>query len=105
VIAWDILNSLARIGIAIIIVWKLYRFNALFNVWERYGMGMAGGCSILTISVIWQGERSVYDGWATSTFSVGVFLYFIGRMSRHWRHERNNRFMINMARDHQKRAR
>lgn len=91
--AWDIVNSAARIAIAAILIWKLLRFGALFNAWERYGMGIAGGCSLLTITVIWDGERSPYDGWATSAFSIGVLLYFVGRASRHWRHERNNRMM------------
>ena len=103
-IAWDILNSLMRVGIALIIVWKLYRFNALFNFWERYGMSIAGGCALMTINVIWDGERSPFDGWASFLFSFGVLLYFIGRMSRHWRHERANWRMTQNARDH-KRAR
>lgn len=97
-IAWDILNSLMRLGIAMIVVWKLYRFNPLFNSWERYGMGIAGGCSLLTVTVIWDLERSPFDGWATSLFSFGIFLYFIGRMTRHWRHERNNALQIAQGR-------
>lgn len=87
-IAWDILNSLARLAITGILIWKLVRFPTLFNVWERFGMSIAAGCSVLTITVIWEGQRSPFDGWATSLFSIGVLLYFVGRMTRHWRHER-----------------
>lgn len=93
-IAWDILNSLARVSIAAILIWKLVRFPALFNSWERHGMAVAAGCSVLTVTVIWEGQRSPFDGWATTLFSIGVLLYFIGRMSRHWRHERNNQRFI-----------
>lgn len=92
-IAWDVLNSLARLAIAGIIVWKLLRFPGLFNAWERAGMSVAAGCSILTITVIWEAERSPFDGWATTLFSVGILLYFIGRSTRHFRHwQRNEQF-------------
>ncbi|BBD98055.1 hypothetical protein SAMIE_1015560 [Sphingobium amiense] len=89
-IAWDILNSLARLMIAAILIWKLIRFPALFNAWERYGMSVAAGCSILTVTVIWEAQRSPFDGWATSLFSLGILLYFIGRATRHFRHQQRN---------------
>jgi hypothetical protein len=94
-IFWDIFTTLMRLGIAAIIIWKLTRFPHRFILCERIGMGMVGGSSLLTISVIWQLERSPFDGWANSIFSAGVLTYFIGRMYRHFRHERNNRVMIN----------
>lgn len=97
-IAWDVLNSLARLAITGILVWKLYRFPALFNNWERYGMAIAAGTSVLTITVIWDAQRSPFDGWATSLFSIGVLLYFIGRTTRHWRHEANNRAQLRQGR-------
>lgn len=101
-IVWDIINSIMRVGIMLIVAWKLIRFFHLFNSWERWGMSIAGGCSLLTVSVIWGGERSPYDGWATTLFSFGVLLYFIGRTTRHWRHERNNQAMVLAARRHMK---
>ncbi|MEO7467814.1 MAG: hypothetical protein ABIV36_12425 [Sphingobium limneticum] len=97
-IAWDILNSLARVAITLILVWKLIRFQGLFNAWERTGMSIAAGCSLLTVTVIWQGQRSPFDGWATTLFSIGVLLYFIGRMTRHWRHERANQMQLKQGR-------
>ena len=97
-IAWDILNSLARLAIAVILVWKLYRFPALFNACERYGMAVAAGTSLLTITVIWDGQRSPADGWANAVFSFGVLLYFIGRASRHWRHEQANQAQLRQGR-------
>lgn len=97
-IAWDILNSLARLAIAAILVWKLVRFPGLFNAWERHGMAVAAGTSVLTITVIWEGQRSPADGWATSLFSLGVLLYFIGRGMRHWRHERANEAQLRQGR-------
>jgi len=97
-IVWDILNSLARLAIAVILVWKLVRFWDLFNAWERHGMAVAAGTAVMTITVIWEGQRSPADGWATTLFSFGVLLYFIGRGSRHWRHERNNKLQIKQGR-------
>lgn len=93
-IVWDILNSLFRLAIAAILIWKLCRFPGLFNGLERYGMSIAAGTSVLTITVIWEGQRSPYDGWANSLFSLAILIYFTGRMTRHWRHEANNRAQL-----------
>ena len=97
-IVWDILNSLFRLGIAAILIWKLVRFPGLFNGLERYGMSLAAGSSLLTITVIWDGQRSPYDGWATALFSLAILIYFTGRMTRHWRHEANNRAQLRQGR-------
>jgi hypothetical protein len=97
-IVWDILNSLARLAITAILIWKLVRFPGLFNAWERYGMSIAAGCSVLTVTVIWEAQRSPFDGWATTLFSLGVLLYFIGRTTRHWRHERANQLQLKQGR-------
>lgn len=93
-IAWDILNSLARLLLAGILIYKLTRFPHLFNVLERWGQAIGAGTSVLTITVIWEGQRSPFDGWATALFSIAMLLYFAGRMSRHWRHEQNNRLQL-----------
>ena len=93
-IVWDILNSLFRLAIAAILIWKLCRFPGLFNALERYGMSIPAGTSVLTITVIWEGQRSPYDGWANSLFSLAILIYFAGRMTRHWRHEANNRAQL-----------
>ncbi|MET0363016.1 MAG: hypothetical protein ABW169_00040 [Sphingobium sp.] len=97
-IAWDILNSLGRLAIACIFAWKLLRFFSLFNAWERWGMSVAAGCALLTITVIWEGQRSPFDGWANTTFTFSILAYAIGRASRHWRHERNNELQIRQGR-------
>lgn len=97
-IVWDILNSLFRLAIAAILIWKLVRFPGLFNPLERYGMSLAAGSSLLTITVIWDMQRSPFDGWATALFSLAVLVYFVGRMTRHWRHEANNRAQLRQGR-------
>lgn len=97
-IAWDILNSLGRLLLAAILLWKLCRFPSLFNALESWGMAIAAGSSLLTITVIWDGPRSPYDGWASTVFSYAILLYFTGRMTRHWRHEAANRAQIRQGR-------
>ena len=93
-IVWDFVNSLARLALAAILVWKLVRFPGLFNALERHGQGLMAGTSILTITVIWDGTRSPFDGWANALFSIGALIYFSGRATRHWRHEAANRAQI-----------
>lgn len=97
-IVWDILNCSARIVLAVILVWKVLRFQALFNSWERWGQSMMAGTSLLTVTVIWDVQRSPFDGWATTLFTFGALIYFIGRMTRHWRHERNNTAQLRQGR-------
>lgn len=98
-IAFDILNSLARVIIALIVVYKLVRFPHMFNTIERYGMGLAAGCSLMTISVIWEYKSSPFEPWAALFFSVGICVYFIGRVSRLWRHEEAQRQQLRYFRD------
>lgn len=93
-IAWDVLNSLARLALAAILIWKLIRFPQLFNPLERYGQAIGAGSSVLTVTVIWEGQRSPFDGWATTLFTIAMLLYFMGRATRHWRHEQNNRLQL-----------
>lgn len=93
-IAWDIINSLARLAIGVILVWKLMRFGRVLNVWERHGMSVAAGCSVLTIPVIWEMQRSPFDGWASSIFSMAILSYFFGRWIRLRNHERNNTLQL-----------
>lgn len=97
-IVWDIANSLLRLALAVILVWKVLRFNPLFNTFERWGQSIMGGTSLLTITVIWDLQRSPFDGWATTLFTLGALMYFIGRMTRHWRHEKANLAQIRQGR-------
>lgn len=93
-IVWDILNSLFRLIVTGILIYKLVCFPILFNGWERRGMAVMAGCSLLTVTVIWEGERSPFDGWATSLFTFGLLLYLIGRLTRHPRHQAANEMQI-----------
>jgi hypothetical protein len=96
-IAWIILNTLFRVGIMVIVAYKLTAYRDMFNCAERIGLGMAGGAAFLTLPQIWAMPDSPFEGWASTVFSAGFFIYLMGRMSRHWRHRRNNNSMKRRA--------
>ena len=93
-IIWDILNSLARAAVGIMLVWKLIRFHHTFNGLERFGMSIGSGSAFMTIPVIWAyPNQSPFSGWAATIFTWAMVLYFSGRVQRLWRHERANKAM------------
>lgn len=98
-IVWDILNSLARVVLAVLLVWHLWRYDKLLSALERTGLSMSAGTSLLTVTVIFAGERSPFDGWATTLFSLGFLLYAAGRHIRvRDDHTRNNELQIAQGR-------
>lgn len=101
---WDILNAIFRLGILVIVVWKLTVYREMFIPAERIGLGFAGSAALLTIPVVANGPGSPFDGWATTLFSAGFFLYLCGRAWRHFRHRRHNKDMVRMAQEHRGRV-
>lgn len=97
---WEIVNILARLGVALIVVIKLTRFYDHYKRGERLGLGIAGGCALMTIPVIWEGPTSPFAGWAGAMFAVGVLIYFVGRLRRQFVHSQNNLAMVRTAQSH-----
>lgn len=97
---WEAVNVLARIGVAAIVIIKLTKFRDLHRGGERVGLGIAGGCAILTIPVIWEGQASPFAGWAGAMFAVGILIYFSGRLVRQFRHDRANVRSVSAAKAH-----
>ena len=91
---WDILNSLWRIMVTMIAVYKLTQFAGQMINMERIGLGMMASGSIMTIPIIWEGQRSPFDGWAVSVMTVGMIVFLAGRTWRDRRHQRANDEMI-----------
>jgi hypothetical protein len=81
---WLVLTSLFRLCIMAIVVVKLTKYRQTFNCPERVGLGLAGGCALLTIPNIWQQHGSPFEGWAGTIFTLGFLVYLIGRMTRHF---------------------
>ena len=98
--AWMLMNSLARLGIMLIVVYKLTRYRHRFICPERVGLSLAGGAGFLTIPVIWTAAETPFEGWASAIFALGVFIYLCGRMSRTLKHERANKQAVEQARAH-----
>lgn len=94
---WDVLNVLFRLGIIAIVVTKLWRFYDSFSREERLGLGIAGGCVLMTIPVIVQGPDSPFSEWAGAFFALGVLVYFAGRLKRTRAHDRANRRQVRIA--------
>jgi ABC-type Fe3+-siderophore transport system permease subunit len=84
---WDCISVVARFGVAICIVFNLFKFYEHFNLFERIGMGVAGGCAIMTtFYTFFDPENNPYQPWSNAMFALGVFIYFIARISRKIKH-------------------
>lgn len=97
---FDFLNSAGRILLTLIVAYKLVQFREMMIPLERIGLGMMGGGSFLTVSVIWEGASSPFDGWATTLMTVGAILFLGGRTWRDRRHSRANAGAVDAARDY-----
>ena len=89
-ILFNILNSLFRVAVMGMTVVALTKYREMFNRAERLGLSIAGGCSFLTVGVIWERTASPFDGWASMLFTFGVLLFLCGLLWRKGRHYRAN---------------
>lgn len=96
---WDVMNVLFRLGILSVVIVKLWRFYDLYNREERLGLGVMGGCVLMTIPVILHGPASPFNEWAATLFAFGVLSYLLGRLKRTLVHNQRNREMVRQARD------
>lgn len=83
---WIIVNVFLRATLTALLAYKLIVYNEQFNMMERLGMGFIGGCSFMTIAIIYDAKHAgtPFDGWAGSFMTAGCVIYFLGRMARHW---------------------
>lgn len=91
---WSLVGVLASIGIFLIVAWKLTVLQHCFNFTERLGMGLGAGSCFLTIPAILDAPGNPFDHWAMALFRVGIFIYFIGRVQRFYKHKWRNEAMI-----------
>src|SRR6478609_11408597 len=88
---WEALNLICRLGISAVCVAKLWLYFGAYKPSERIGIGIAGGCSLMSVGVLFEGSQSPFAEWATALFAFGILLYITGRLERQIRHERANR--------------
>lgn len=100
IVAFALFNAILRIAITLTVVFKLLRYGHLLNQAERVGLAVAGSGSFLTLAPIWDvyREGTPYDIWAGVLLAFGFLLYMLGRLSRHIRHDRNNRAQVELSR-------
>ena len=95
--AWESLSLACRFGVALVVVIKLTRFYDHYRIGERIGLGIAGGCALLSMGVVMQGDTSPFRDWANASFALGVLIYFCGRLHRQLRHDAANRAHLRRA--------
>lgn len=86
----DALNTIGRLVLTIIVIYKLGQFRDMANGAERFGLGLMGGGSFLTIPNIWQHQLSPFDGWAGNLLTWGAVIFVVGRTYRDRRHFMRN---------------
>lgn len=99
---WDILNATLRLALTALVIYKLAQFRYTMNVWERFGLGLMGGGSFLTIGIIVEGPRSPFDGWAVTVLSLGMVMWLGGRTWRDMKHQKANRQQLEYAKEWEK---
>lgn len=87
---WDLVNSLGRLLLTVIVIILITRLRHLLNALERIGLGFAGAGSFLTIPVIWQRHGSPFEGWATTLLTYGALMAWVGFGWRKLRHDQRN---------------
>lgn len=100
--AWEGLNVLCRLGVVLIVIVKLWRFYDHYKPEERFGLGVLGGCALMTIGVLMEGPTSPFSEWAGALFAFGVLIYLGGRVRRQVRHDAANREQVRVVKERRK---
>ncbi|HEX8554297.1 MAG TPA: hypothetical protein VF695_06285 [Sphingomonas sp.] len=87
---WFILSGIVGIGIAFMAAYKLIFFQEMFRVWERIGLGLIAGCSLMSVPPALVEAATPFDEWAASGLRVGLALYLGGKVWRLRVHARRN---------------
>lgn len=94
----DLINSVGRMLLTLVAIFLVTHLRHLLNMAERFGLGMVGGGSFLTIAVIWERQQSPFDGWSVTILTYGALIFFCGFGWRKLRHNRANQQAVVMAR-------
>lgn len=97
---WEFSNIVFRACIVLVVVVKLAGFWNTYRLGQRIGLGLIGGCALMTIPVILDGPASPFAEWAGAVFSFGVLAYAGGGLLRNLKHSRANQQQIAHAKAH-----
>lgn len=99
--AFDTINVVGRIVLTAVVIYKLAQFREMANVAERYGLGMMGAGSFLTVPIILLKDANPFEGWAVSLLTIGAIMFLSGRTWRDRKHARANAAMVKIGREWQ----
>jgi len=98
--AWEAVDALCRLGVSLVAIVMLTYFYDDYKADERFGIGVAGGCALMTVPVALEGPAGPFAEWAGALFAFGILVYFVGRVRRKIKHETANKAQHRIARDH-----
>jgi hypothetical protein len=90
----DGINAIGRVILTIIVVYKVTQFRDLANSVERFGLGLMGAGSFLTVPVILYKNQNPFEGWAVTLLTIGAILLLAGRTWRDRRHKKRNDMQV-----------
>lgn len=96
----EVANSAGRLMLTGAAIFLVTHLRHMLNFSERFGLGLVGAGSFLTISVIWEKQSSPFEGWAVTLLTYGALLFFFGFGYRKLRHDRNNTQAVLQAREY-----
>ena len=99
-----IANIVFRAALTALMAYILIAFGHSLTRMERFGMGITGGSSFLTIALIADVRKigTPFDGWSPSLLTLGVIVFVTGRLLRFRKHQRNNAAAVEAAAQHLK---
>lgn len=91
---FDAINTVGRLILTVIVVYKVTQFREMANAIERYGLGLMGAGSFLTVPVILFKNQNPFEGWAVSLLTLGAIMFLAGRTWRDMKHQTANKEMV-----------
>lgn len=92
--AFLVVHVLGRLAVAGLMTFKVMYFRSALNFWERLGMGLMAGCSVMTIPVILdtagKHQGTPFDVWSPTGVTWGIVIFFTARMRRIMKHAHAN---------------
>lgn len=87
---FNVINASLSLFVTLVVVYKITNFRDQANSLERFGLGLMGSGSFLTVPVSLFKNDNPFEGWAVTLLRIGVIVFLVGRTLRDRRHKRNN---------------
>jgi hypothetical protein len=91
---FNVINAAFSLLLTLIVVYKITQFRDLANSIERFGLGLMGSGSFLTIPIsLFRGDNP-FEGWAVTLLRIGAIVFLFGRTLRDRRHKKRNDMQV-----------